>query len=887
MPSSRQAQLADALLKQINQEEKGKLTVFLGAAPGVGKTYAMLSAAKEQVQQQVDVVVGLLETHGRAETQDMLNGFEVLPRLSSDYKNTSVEEFDLDAALARNPSLILVDELAHTNAPSSRHKRRYQDIAELLAAGIDVYTTVNIQHLVSLNDLVLQITGIRVQETVPDYVLDNAYDIRFIDLPASSLIDRLKQGKVYLPEYAQTAMARFFSHPNLIALRELAMKKVIERVDAKLADEQETRAQPLDVILKDQLLVLISAKHDHQFLIRLGRQIAERRQVPWLVLWVDCGKPKTPAQHRHLSQALTLAQELGARVEIVRGTRRVQTILSYIGEHRINAVLLGTRCRKRLPWQEKRLYQQLIDSHLPVEVSVYPDRSPDASSPSSLPASRLGSLRGHLVGLVSVVGLSPLMVLLQQFLSSGNLVLPYVLIVLGVGLKFGARPALATACWSFLSFNFFLTDPKLSLNVYGQDDIATLIFLIVIGLASGPVASRIRTQITLLQESNRYTETLRDVAQTLAVASDERDIWQAVSRHIAAATSADCFITLRGSPHKKFVPESVRALKSIDDAVIDWTLHNASPSGRFTDTLSAASITALPICHQGKTIATAVMKWSSEVTGFSHEDRELVDSILQQASNGWQRVQLARELESARVKTEVEQLRSALLSSVSHDLKSPLSSMMGAAETLKVLNHQLPESDKLALVDTLLQESCRLDSYIQNLLDMTRLGHGTLKIERDWVSAEDIIGSTLARLRRYFPDAVLRSFTQSAPPLLYVHAALIEQALFNILENAIRYSPLNAPIDITLTMQGNDCLITIEDRGPSIPDAIKSKVFDMFFVASDRDRKAQSTGMGLAICKGMLSAHGGNVSVHDRTSGKGTRFDVRLPLSYPDQTHVA
>ncbi|NAX48879.1 DUF4118 domain-containing protein [Photobacterium halotolerans] len=878
------SQQADALLSKLKQEEKGKLTVFLGAAPGVGKTYAMLSAAKERLQQGADVVVGLVETHGREETEAMLVELEVMPRKEIGYHNTYLTEFDLDSALERRPELILVDELAHTNVPGSRHKRRYQDVDELLSAGIDVYTTVNIQHLVSLNDLVMQITGVRVRETVPDSFIDDAYDIRFIDLPPVNLVERLQQGKVYLPEYARLAMDTFFSISNLTALRELAMKRVIEQVDAHLINELEAKSEKADFILKDKLLVLISTNSDHSYLIRIGRQIADRRQIPWTVVWVDTGKTQDLQRRKRLNDAMVMAKELGASAEVLRGSSTYRSILPFLNEHRINTVLVGAGTRRQFLWQRKRLYQQLIESGLPVEVSVY--RAPEQLKMPKEPELRLsplGDKKGHIFGIVSTAVATVFALLLQQVLSSGNLVLLYVIAILAVGLKFGARPALATAIWSFLSFNFFLTAPTFTLQVHSQDDVATLIFLVCIGLISGPAASRIRNQFILLKESNQYAETLRELAQELSVADDENALWKSVNRHIERAVHVKCYsVTAAKDDHKQFIPLLLTPLKQIDDSAIDWVFQHGRIAGRFTDTLSASQMTVIPVLQENKVIAVVALCWDKSQTQFNPFEQELVHAMLQQASSTWQRIHLVSDLESARVKTEVEQIRSALLSSVSHDLKSPLSAMMGAAESLRVFDKQLNEQDRFDLLDTILQESRRLDSYIQNLLDMTKLGHGTLKIERDWVSIDDIIGSALSRLKRYFPSVKVDYVRHNEPPLLYVHAALIEQALFNILENAVRYSPDEEPITIVMDTNQNQCRVSIEDQGPGIPKADQKEIFNMFYVVSDGDQKKQNTGMGLAICKGMISAHGGKVRAIDGARGRGTRIEVDLPLDYPN-----
>jgi two-component system sensor histidine kinase KdpD len=878
---------AEALLQRIKGEESGRLTVFLGAAPGVGKTCAMLNAARERLNQGVDVVVGLVETHGRAETEAMLANIDILPRCAVVYHGTTLTEFDLDAALARHPQLILVDELAHTNVPGSRHRRRYQDIAELLGAGIDVFTTVNIQHLASLNDLVLQITGIRVRETVPDQFIDDAHEILFIDLPPATLIERLQQGKVYLPEYARSALDSFFSPSNLTALRELAMREVMERVDARLTTELNADARGRSFTIQEKLLVLISNNSDHEYLIRIGRQIVDRRKIPWLVVWVDTGRVASRQSSSRLQSAFSLARELGAETQTLRGPGTCQTVLPFITEHRINAVLVGPGTRHYMRFWRKRLYQQLIESGLPLEVSVISPPKDHADKPratrqsdSNTEESIGKSWRDHAFAALAVAVSTAVAVPLEFFVTNANLVLVYVLAVVTTGLKTGWRPAFTASVLAFLSFNFFLTEPRYTFHVTRQDELSTLVFLLIIALTCGPAASRIRRQFILLHDANRYSEAMRLLGRELSVAEDPNAIWRALHKVIVETLQVECVIMPTGNDGDVW-PQPAIPLNPVDKAAIEWTRRNDQMAGRFSDTLNASEWTIFPVSKDKQSTACVLLKFPESAGILSPDDKTLVEAIAGQSADTWRRTRLVRELEAARIKTEVEQLRSALLSSVSHDLKSPLAAMMGAAESLRLLDQQLDKRDRHELLDTILQESRRLDSYIQNLLDMTRLGHGTLKIERDWVSIADIVGSALTRLKRYYPAIKTETVFQETVPVLYVHAALIEQALFNILENAARFSPMEEKIRVTITAHDNKCVIAIEDQGPGIPEAIREKIFDMFFAVSDGDKKNQHTGMGLAICRGMIGAHGGSVHAMEGPSHKGTRIEVELPMDEP------
>ncbi|TCN76090.1 DUF4118 domain-containing protein [Shewanella fodinae] len=789
---NKQTNQAEALLRRIKDQKCGRLTVFLGAAPGVGKTYAMLNAAKECLLEGVDTVVGLVETHGRNATEAMLDKMEILPRTVVNYHDMLLKEFDLDGALARHPKLILVDELAHTNVPGSRHKRRYQDIIELLDAGIDVYTTVNIQHLTSLNDLVLQITGVHVHETVPDDFVDNAHEILFIDLPPAALIERLQQGKVYLPEYARSALDSFFSITNLTALRELAMREVMERVDARLTSELHADAKGRAFTIQEKLLVLISQNSDHEYLIRIARQIADRRRIPWSVVWVDTGRVASNQASLRLQSAFSLAHELGAETETLHGSNTYHTILPFIQEHRINTVLVGAGTRRYLRFWRKRLYQRLIESGLPLEVCVIPlpinSRIHNLVDVEPISFSFWGNWKSQMFALLAVMIATMIAIPLELVVVNTTLVLVYVLAVVIVALQHGWKSAIIASVFAFLSFNFFLTEPRYTFHVTRHDELATLFFLLVIALACGPAASRIRRQFILLHDANRYSESMRLLGQELSIAEDPEDIWKAVHKVISESMPVDCVIVPTNREFKS-LPSHANPFNRVDLAAMDWSCRNNKRAGRFSDTLTASAWTFFPISKDERSIACAAIKFPLSASMLPPGDKALITSILSQGADTWRRTQLVRELEAARVKTEVEQLRSALLSSVSHDLKSPLAAMMGAAESLQLLDQQLDRQDRQELMETILQESHRLDSYIQNLLDMTRLGYGTLKIERDWVSIADIVGSALNRLKRYHPSVKAVTHFPDSSPVLYVHAALIEQALFNIMENAARYTP--------------------------------------------------------------------------------------------------
>ncbi len=877
-------QQADALLKSLQRSRAGQLKIFLGAAPGVGKTCAMLNAARERQAQGCDLLVGLLETHGRQDTEALLAGLPQLPRRQLDYQGQQLTEFDLDAALAARPQLMLVDELAHTNMPGSRHQRRYQDIAELLDAGIDVYTTLNIQHVESLNDLVLQISGVRVRETVPDEFLDRAGQLVFVDLEPAHLLARLAEGKVYLGETAAQARAQFFQPETLTALRELAIKRVMLHVDAQLKTEQQATARSGAYSIADKLLVLISNRRDQEYLLRAGRRVAEKRQVPWLVVWVDTGALQYQSQQQRLQAAFALARELGAETAVLRGPSTLQTIQPFIVEQRVNAVLVGAGTKRRWqPWR-RPLYQQLVKAGLPLEVTVCPN---PASPVPVLPARvrGLGQISGYGFGVIAVALCSLLALLLQQVLPNSNLVLVYVMAVVLCGLRYGARPALFTALLSFVSFNYFLTEPYFSLSVNKPQDVATLVFLGVIGAVCGPAASRIRQQFLLLRAANSYSELQREFAFALTLVHSSDQLWQVLTRQLQQALPGELILACWQEQQWQLQSAPQQPLLAVDQAALDWSARHQQPAGRFSETLNASRWSTLPLVVAGQTVAVLLWQCPPAQVAQKPADLRLVQSLLQQTGQVWQRLQLVSALESSRVQAEMEQLRSALLSSVSHDLRSPLSAMMGSAESLLVLERQLSAADRHELLGTILSESQRLDRYIQNLLDMTRLGHGGLKLERDWVEINDILASARQRLKRFFPAQELQIQMDGTVPPLYVHAALLEQAIFNILENAARFSPAGVPVTILVRPEPSVgagpacCRLEIEDKGPGIAADLREKVFDMFYVVADGDSKKHNTGMGLAICRGMIGAHGGTVRAEAARSGQGSCFVIEIPLS--------
>jgi two-component system sensor histidine kinase KdpD len=877
---------ADALLAEVARERGGQLKVFLGAAPGVGKTYAMLGAARELRRQGVDVVVGLVETHGRRETAALLEGLPLLPRRSVAYKDRTLDEFDLDAALARRPRVILVDELAHRNAPGSRHERRWQDIEELLDAGIDVYSTLNIQHLESLNDLVARTTGVPIRETVPDAVLDRARDVVLVDLPPRELIERLKQGKVYLPDQASSALESFFSPSNLTALRELAVQKVADRVDADLRDYLTAHGMVATVGVRRRVLVAIDGSENTEYLVRVGRRIAERRQAPLTVAWVDTGRTRAADVQRRVDQAFLLARRLGAQTVVLRGTQVADALIDHASRDGVSTIVVGrTRERPLARMLNRTITQQLLRKGAHFELTII--NTPEARARSRRELAGVFEWRRRHVpqvafAVATCAAAAGLAWVAERYLEVHDPSLVFMTAVVLVSVRSRQLVSTLAAVLCFLAYNFLFTEPRYTFEITSRQDLVTALTFFAAALVCGRLASRLNAQLQLLKASNAHTQALQDSGRRLAAAADAAQVHAAAVEALAGALGCEVVIMTRngdgGALEAVARSAGARALETIDIAASDWAAEHAQPAGRYTDTLAAASWWCLPVRASQRTLAVAALGFPRDAGRPAPEHEQLALAMIDDIAQALDRTRLVGDVETARVQGETERLRAALLSSVSHDLRTPLASIIGAAESLEHYGDAMPAEDRHTLLRSVLEEGRRLDRYVQNLLDMTRLGHGTLKLDRDWCELEEIIGAAVVRMRRAFPAVPVRLALDDTP-LVNVHPALIEQALFNILENAAKFSPPGAAVQVATRRAGDRVEIDITDAGPGIPEADRQRIFDMFYTVARGDRGAHGTGLGLTICQGMIGAHGGAVSALPGTGGIGTTIRISLPLA--------
>lgn len=889
---------ADVLLQQSRKYQSGRLTIFLGAAPGVGKTYAMLVRAHDLTKQGKDVVIGYVETHGRIETENLVQGLTIIPRKSIEYQANSLEEMDLDAILDKKPAIVLVDELAHTNIPSSRHEKRWQDVNELLDAGIDVFTTMNIQHLESLNDVVYQITGIRVKETVPDRVFQRIRDIRLIDLPVDELLERLNQGKVYVPEQAQHALQGFFNNANLTALRELAMQTVASHVDI---DVRENFAlQGLNpMALKNHILIVIDGRGYSEALVRAGCRLAENRLAAWTAVIfskhasIDSKTDSSP-QSVDIENALNLARQLGGSTEILYGEQHAKILSDYAIERGISTIVLAQPPHQPHFWFKNTFEQRLIDNilnhHPSFEISIIPisqaKKVPKYMPRGSLKKGVLLSVKETNFVLITTAISIAIASLGERFFGIEDLSVVFITAVVFVASKTRMMAAAISAILFFLAYNFFFIAPKFTFQISAHQGVITVIAFLGAALIASRLASQLREQVTALKAANSYNSTMQDLSQKLSVAANLDQIIHIALQSLAQHLKVNVWL---------YLPDQESAEYSSADTVLsdkqkrsaEWTYKNQQPSGRFTQTLNESDWWFLPLLASKQCLGVIGLEYK-HVNNDTHkslniEQKRLADAMIENIAQAISRTKLTKELEVANVTSETEKLRSALLSSVSHDLRSPLASMIGAAETLSNYRHAMNEEDQNSLLEAIHLEGERLDRYIQNLLDMTRLGHDGLTLTRDWVTVDELVSSAVGRLSRYMPNSkIIVSMPEqplNQPLSIYVHAALIEQAIFNVLENAAKFSPDGIPIALkVLQLNDQQVQIMISDQGQGISEAERDKMFDMFYTMQKGDRGQYGIGLGLTIVKAIIGAHMGQISASSAQANTGTRIEMTLPI---------
>ncbi|MGD0610578.1 MAG: sensor histidine kinase KdpD [Anaerolineales bacterium] len=874
----------DKLLAQVQAQEqqanRGRLKIFLGYAAGVGKTFAMLEAAHQRKEGGVDVVVGYVETHRRAETEELVSGLEVIPRLQVAYRSVQLPEMDIDAVLRRHPQLVLVDELAHTNAPGCRHAKRFQDVEELLASGIDIYTTLNIQHIESLNDVVAQITGMTVHETIPDRVIDEATDIELVDLPPEELLNRLKEGKVYIPEQAQRAVQNFFRQGNLTALRELTMRRAAERVDDQMRAYMQTRAIPGPWPAGECLLVCISPGALGERLIRTARRLADELNAEWFAIYVETPDQAGISQEQRdqVAQSLRLAEELGAKSVSLPGQSVAETVMDYARRHNVTKVIAGKPLQAR--WIEAlrgSTVDQLIRQSGSIDVYVINSEA-DPSARKAVEAWRPHRpLIRYFWALMLVATATGLGALLSPHISPANLIVIYLLEVVVAAFYLGRGPAILTSLLSVAAYDFFFVPPHLTFAVSDTEYLLTFLGLLAVGLVVSQLTALVRGQAEAAQRRESQTVALYELGRDLAITSGLDAVTKTVIEHVSQTFGRETAIFLPEGGHLKTQATSPGlSISENDVAVADWVFDHGQAAGRGTDTLPNVSLRYQPLKTTRGVVGVLGVKPSSPSQALTRDQLRTLDAFVNQIALAIERARLDEQAHQAELLEITDKLQNALLNSISHDLRTPLVSITGALSSLADSQVALDENARRSLIETAGEEADRLNRLVGNLLDMTRLESGAMRVKRSAVDIQDVIGSALEEIGARLAGRSVKMDIPDSLPLISVDFMLIERVLVNVIDNALKYSPPESDIEIRAFLAGAFIEITVADRGVGIPPEDLNRIFDKFYRVQRPDN-VSGTGLGLAISKGIVEAHGGFISAENRPGG-GTIITIALPV---------
>lgn len=870
----------DELLARVQaaerQQKRGKLKIFFGAAAGVGKTYAMLEAAQARLQEGEDVVVGYVESHARPETEALLVGLERLPLRMVDYHGQKLSDFDLDAALVRRPGLIVVDELAHTNLAGSRHAKRWQDILELLAAGLNVYTTVNVQHLESLNDIVAQITGVVVRETFPDTVLEQADEVELIDLPPDDLLQRLQEGKVYLPQQAEQAMRHFFRKGNLLALRELALRRTADRVDTQMRAYKQDHAIAQSWPAGERLLVCVGPSPLSRRLVRATRRMATALRAEWLAVHVE-KSPLPLAQREQVAQTLRLAEQLGAEVVTLNGHNISEEIVTYARSRNVSKIVVGKPARPQ--WHEL-LFGSIVDDLVrhSGEIDVYViTGEPDGATANSVlfrPESH-SQWSAYLQALMVVLICTVIDRFLFPYLDPANLIMVYLLgIVVTAGLL-GRGPSILASILSVLAFDINFVPPYYSLTVEEAEYLITFAVMLITGLTISTLTARVRQQALSARQRERHTAALYAMSREFATIRGRENVLQTAVRHVSelfdsqvAILLADSGRSLNNDPagYPPFLQNET------EQSVAQWVFDHRQRAGAFTETLPGAKALYLPLTTLRDVVGVMGVCPAGDRRFQTPDELHLLETFANQIALAIERVKLAEETEEARIQIETEQLRSTLLSSLSHDLRTPLAAITGAATAILADENQLSPAGQRDMVQTIYEEANRLNRLLRNVLEMTKLESGAIQVKRNWQPLEEVIGTALSRLEDSRP---IITHLPADLPLVAFDEVLIEQVLVNLLENALKYTPAGSSIELSASADANFVTIEVADRGPGLPPGEEERIFNKFYRVEPQS--GVGVGLGLAICRGIVTAHNGRIWAESRPGG-GALFRFTLPI---------
>jgi two-component system sensor histidine kinase KdpD len=890
----------DALLARVQREEakakRGKLTVFFGATAGVGKTYAMLEAAQARKAKGVDVVVGYVEPHERAETEALLQGLEALPYLWIEYRGRRVREFDLDAALLRKPAILLVDELAHSNPveaePKPRHAKRWQDVEELLAAGIDVFTTVNVQHVESLNDVVAGITGVRMQETVPDAVFEDADEVVLIDTPPDELLERLAAGKVYVPEQARHAVENFFRKGNLIALRELALRTTAERVDRAMEEYRAGHGIRATWAAGERLLVAIGPHERSERLVRAGKRMATALHAEWIVVYVETPDLLRLSDEKRNERIalLRLAESLGAEAVTLSGRSAGEALAEYARERNVTRIVMG-RPRRAL-W--RRLYRpstygELLSRTEGIDLHIVGGADEKALLRSAFFArsraylaapERSEKLRwpGYLVGVATTALCTLAGVWMSPLFELTNIAMVYLLSVMLVAWRYGRAPAVVTSILAVASFDFFFVPPQLTFAVSDVEYLITFGIMLAVALAISNLTASVRLQANVAGHRERRTALLYAMSRELAATRGQENMAAVAVRHVSEVFDSQVVVLLPDAGGKLVFPKGQSMAGSLHGADLDvaqWVLGHGEPAGLGTDTLPAAEALYLPLKGTQDVLGVLAALPAHPRRLRLPEQFHLLETFCGQIALALERAQLAERAERASVDAKTEGLRNALLASISHDLRTPLAVISGASSTLLERGERMSPEEKQGLACSIFEQSREMGELVANVLQMTRLEGGQIALHRDWHALSELVGSVLSRLRERLAAHPVRVELDNDLPLVRGDATLIEQVLANLLENAAKYTPPGTQVVLSAARQQDEILVSVEDEGPGLPPGDPEALFAKFQRGAP-EGAVGGVGLGLAICRAIVQLHGGRIWAERRAKGAAFRFTLPL-----------
>ncbi len=882
----------DELLARLKEEEaraaRGKLKIFFGASAGVGKTYSMLSAARQLAPQGIDVVIGIVETHGRKETEALLAGLERLPLKEIFYRGNVLKEFDIDAALARKPQLILVDELAHSNVAGSRHPKRWQDVEELLSEGIDVYSTINVQHIETLNDVVGGITGIRVWETVPDRVFDAADEVVLVDLPPDELLQRLKEGKVYLPHQAERAIQNFFRKGNLIALRELALRRTADRVDSQMIEYRRDKSVLPVWQTRDSLLACVGPGEGGDRIVRAAARIAAKFDVPWHAVYVETPELRRLSDHQRqrILKALKLAQETGAETASLSGSDTVDALIDYARDHNLSKVIVGREHEPGWrPWHRStadRIGERAPDLDViqvaREEVAAEKKRRTELTDESLLDRLKAPWQSFAMSALFCVLAMLVALPL-HPALDLTNIAMLFLLAVVVSAARYGLGPAVAAAFLNVAAFDFFFVPPRLTFAVADAQYLLTFTVMLVVGLVTAKLTAGLKFQARVASRREHRVRALYEMSRDLSGALMPEQIAEICQRFAHTGFDARAAIVLADEHDRLREPLDIPGgVPEVDLAICQWAFEHGAEAGYGTDTLPGSPLLYIPLKTPMRTRGVLVLEPRHPRRLMTPEQHRLLDTFARLIAIAIERLHYVEVARVTTVQMESERLRNSLLSAISHDLRTPLSALVGLADSM-LLTQPPPSAQQLEITASMREEALRMNAQVNNLLDMARLQAGAVKLNRQWQPLEEVVGSALKAMAAAL---VRHSVAVSLPelPLLEFDAVLIERVLVNLLDNAIKFTPPGSHIEIGAAPGEDDTVdIWVEDNGPGLPPGREEEIFKKF----ERGQKESATpgvGLGLTICRAIVQAHGGTIRAENRAYG-GARFIFSLPRGNP------